>query len=29
MSAADRNRLYAGWLDAIRRSRGAVPPPPG
>jgi glycerol kinase len=24
MSRADRDRLYAGWLDAIRRSRGAV-----
>jgi glycerol kinase len=26
MSAAERTRLYAGWLDAIRRSRGPVPP---
>jgi glycerol kinase len=24
MAAAERHRLYAGWLDAIRRSRGAV-----
>ena len=29
MSVADRNRLYAGWQDAIRRSRGALPRPPG
>jgi glycerol kinase len=26
MSAADRSRLYAGWLDAIRRSRGTAVP---
>jgi glycerol kinase len=25
MSATLRNRLYTGWLDAIRRSRGAAP----
>jgi glycerol kinase len=25
MARADRDRLYAGWQDAIRRSRGAVP----
>ena len=24
MAAAERHRLYAGWLDAIRRSRGAL-----
>jgi glycerol kinase len=24
MSAADRNRLYAGWQDAVRRSRGGA-----
>jgi len=24
MAAADRDRLYAGWCDAIRRTRGAV-----
>jgi glycerol kinase len=26
MGAAERERLYAGWLDAIRRARGAVAP---
>jgi glycerol kinase len=29
MAAAERHRLYAGWLDAVRRSRGAIPQPPG
>jgi glycerol kinase len=29
MPAAERTRLYAGWQDAIRRSRGATPQPPG
>jgi glycerol kinase len=24
MAATNRNRLYAGWLDAIRRSRGPI-----
>jgi glycerol kinase len=26
MADAERTRLYAGWLDAIRRSRGIAPP---
>jgi glycerol kinase len=25
MGAAERDRLYAGWLDAVRRARGAAP----
>ncbi|MGH6661682.1 MAG: FGGY family carbohydrate kinase, partial [Rhodospirillales bacterium] len=29
MAAAERERLYAGWLDAVRRSRGRLPEPPG
>jgi glycerol kinase len=29
MTAAERDRLYAGWRDAIRRSRGATAQPPG
>jgi glycerol kinase len=29
MAATERHRLYAGWLDAIRRSRGALAQPAG
>jgi glycerol kinase len=27
MAATDRHRLYAGWLDAVRRARSVAPPP--
>jgi glycerol kinase len=27
MAATERHRLYAGWLDAVRRSRGALAQP--
>jgi glycerol kinase len=29
MAAAERQALYAGWLDAVRRTRGAAPPERG